>query len=55
MWGPGACPGWGDLAMRIMESQRNRLPPGQAQGPRPSPRLPLVPTGRVRAITLFVC
>src|SRR5581483_44166 len=40
MWGPCACPGW--------DGSRNAdsiaLARGQAQGPRPSPHPPLVPT-----------
>jgi len=44
MRGPGACPG-GDATGWLHRTQINVMPAGQAPGPRPAPRPPLVPTG----------
>src|SRR5712692_1326545 len=54
MRGPCACPGWGGLALHILEPDGITARGGQAQGPHPSPQPPIVPTGRCRAITLVV-
>jgi hypothetical protein len=52
MRGPCACPR-GDATGWLHRTQTNVMPAGQAPGPHPAPRPPLVPTGRSQTFPLI--